>query len=349
MAVSEDRFPEPHSQLPDVIVRPDIAYSILPGFRPLRLDDHAPAASSARPLIIFGHGGGWTIGTKCATGNVEDGHLVLVDFAWSGYAFASVEYGLSGEVPYPSAVIDVKDAIRFPRSNAGHYGIDPDRVSIWGGSAGAHLAAMAATNCNDPAFLSSVLSMRTYPIVCRHSSAGTALMIFPKCCGLRLPPRRQNYRPRQPSRMPRRQAAYQHNQSKETQVTNVLRRQVLVGMIASAVLAPTPTLADAWELLGERKVWLSSDHDVIPVTLLRGDFRRLMIKVAGKGVFFDEVAVTYGNGAVDRLPIRAFIEAGGQTRVIDLRGGDRIIKTVEIFYRSVPTSLKRASVRVYAR
>jgi hypothetical protein len=85
------------------------------------------------------------------------------------------------------------------------------------------------------------------------------------------------------------------------------------------------------------------------VTLLRGDFRRLQIKVAGQAVFFNEVVVVYGNGAVDNIPIRTLIRAGGQSRVMDLRGGDRIIKRVELLYRSVPTSLNWASVRVYAR
>ena len=128
-----------------------------------------------------------------------------------------------------------------------------------------------------------------------------------------------------------------------------ISRRNLAGVIAAGFLAATPVFADSWQLLGERKVRPSSDHDVIPVTLLRGDFRRLLVKVAGKGVFFKEVAVIYGNGATDRIPIRMFIKAGGQTRVMDLRGGDRIIKSVRLFYLSVPTSLRWASVKVYAR
>ncbi|MGL6210399.1 MAG: hypothetical protein ACRC14_11290 [Paracoccaceae bacterium] len=131
-------------------------------------------------------------------------------------------------------------------------------------------------------------------------------------------------------------------------MTKLTRRDFAQGL-GAVLLTASPALADGWELLGERKVTLKSDRDVIPVTLLRGDFRKLRIKVAGKAVFFNDVVVVYGNGAVDQIPIRALIRAGGQSRVIDLRGGNRIIKKVELLYRSVPTSLDWASVRVYAR
>lgn len=132
-------------------------------------------------------------------------------------------------------------------------------------------------------------------------------------------------------------------------MSSILRRHFVAGLAATAVVVAAPSFADTWELLGKRKVRLAFDYDVIPVTFLRGNFSRLLIKVAGKGVFFNEVAVVYGNGVVDRIPIRFFIEAGGQSRVIDLRGRDRIIKSVQLFYRSVPTSLQRATVSVYAR
>ena len=48
------------------------------------------------------------------------------------------------EAPYPAAIEDVKAAIRFLRANADTYGYDADRFAIWGESAGAYLATMAA-------------------------------------------------------------------------------------------------------------------------------------------------------------------------------------------------------------
>ncbi len=65
-------------------------------------------------------------------------------FREHGYACASVNYRLSGEAVYPAAICDVKAAIRFLRANADEYGLDPERFVIWGESAGAYLATMAA-------------------------------------------------------------------------------------------------------------------------------------------------------------------------------------------------------------
>jgi acetyl esterase/lipase len=47
------------------------------------------------------------------------------------------------EAPFPAQLHDVKAAVRWLRANAHSYGIDPERIGIWGGSSGAHLAAPA--------------------------------------------------------------------------------------------------------------------------------------------------------------------------------------------------------------
>lgn len=53
------------------------------------------------------------------------------------------------EAPYPAAIEDVKAAIRFLRANADTYGYDADRFAIWGESAGAYLATMAAVTSDE--------------------------------------------------------------------------------------------------------------------------------------------------------------------------------------------------------
>ncbi len=63
-------------------------------------------------------------------------------FAQRGYVCASIQYRLSGEVPYPAAVHDVKAAVRFIRDEANAMGVDPNRIGVAGGSAGGHLAMM---------------------------------------------------------------------------------------------------------------------------------------------------------------------------------------------------------------
>jgi hypothetical protein len=125
------------------------------------------------------------------------------------------------------------------------------------------------------------------------------------------------------------------------------------GIVAAAVVAASAP-ADArnnyrWENLGSRSVKLSGDRDVIGVRRLEGDFRKLQIVVRENGVFFNDMVVVYSNGADDAIPLRTLIRAGGRSRLIDLRGGDRYIRRIEFTYRSVPNGRGRAQVEVYGR
>ena len=61
----------------------------------------------------------------------------------SGIAVASIDYRLSGEARFPAQLHDVKAAIRWLRGRGQEVGIDPDRIAVWGESAGGHLATMA--------------------------------------------------------------------------------------------------------------------------------------------------------------------------------------------------------------
>ena len=117
-----------------------------------KLDLVLPArAGAAVPLVVVVHGGAFVEGDKA------DEAQTLQALAARGYAAASVNYRLSGEAPFPAAVKDVKAAVRWLRAHAPTYGVDPDRVGIWGESAGGYLAAMVgattgrATEFDDPA------------------------------------------------------------------------------------------------------------------------------------------------------------------------------------------------------
>jgi len=119
-----------------------------------------------------------------------------------------------------------------------------------------------------------------------------------------------------------------------------------------ALLVSTPADAqfhDRWEHLGSRSVMLARDRDAIVVGMIEGHFRELQIVVRNNGVFFNEMTVIYSNGGNDSIPLRTLIPAGGRSRLIDLRGGDRFIRRIEFSYRSVPNGRGRALVEVYGR
>jgi acetyl esterase/lipase len=131
----------------------DVVYSVIPGYRPMVVDIYTSAKTkTAKPLVLFIHGGGWVGGHTRHSGALADFPKVLAQLAAEGFVVASLEYRLAGEAPYPAQLQDARAAIRFLKSNAARYGIDPTRVGVWGGSAGGHLGALAALSCGVTTF-----------------------------------------------------------------------------------------------------------------------------------------------------------------------------------------------------
>ena len=147
-AVTQEAYPERKIPFPGrVISYPDVTYSSVPGYRPLKLDLYVPATRGPHPLVIYVHGGGWVGGQPRLAGTIVDFPSTLAAIAARGYTVASVSYRLSGEARFPAAIQDVKTSIRWLRANAAKYAIDPERALIWGSSAGGQLAALAGTSC----------------------------------------------------------------------------------------------------------------------------------------------------------------------------------------------------------
>jgi acetyl esterase/lipase len=90
------------------------------------------------PVILWVHGGGWRFGDRRLAPDLSRW------FAERGFAMVSFEYRLSDEVIFPEPVSDVKTAVRWVRSVAKQYALDPDAIGLWGSSAGGHLSAVAA-------------------------------------------------------------------------------------------------------------------------------------------------------------------------------------------------------------
>ena len=102
-----------------------------------------------------------------------------------------------------------------------------------------------------------------------------------------------------------------------------------------------------WVLLGQRTVTDRVDHDVVVVTLARGDFRSIKITVNRAAVDFHRVVVHFANGGDQEVEMRHTIPAGGETRSIDLRAGDRVIRSVDFWYDARTIRGRRAVVRLF--
>lgn len=96
-------------------------------------------ADAGAPVLLQVHGGAWVSGNKAQQGGPLMGRL-----ADRGWVCVAVNYRLAPGHAWPAQIHDVKRAIAWVKAHVAEYGGDPDFVVITGGSAGAHLAALAA-------------------------------------------------------------------------------------------------------------------------------------------------------------------------------------------------------------
>ncbi len=144
---------------PNVDIREDMTYRLntLPGDKKAYLFDfYEPKGdnSSARPLIIWMHGGGFKYGSKNANGV----KIWSKDFAQRGYVCASINYRLSKNNPVFHfdelqksvyyAVQDVKTAVSYFKLHHAEYRIDTNKIILAGNSAGGIIALQAAYSSN---------------------------------------------------------------------------------------------------------------------------------------------------------------------------------------------------------
>src|SRR5690606_28814162 len=99
------------------------------------------------PVLLQIHGGGWMTGDK----RHQAGPLMNL-LAANGWACVAANYRLSPAATFPDHIIDVKRAIAWIRVHGPEYGLAPGFIAVTGGSAGGHLAALAALTANDPEF-----------------------------------------------------------------------------------------------------------------------------------------------------------------------------------------------------
>jgi len=115
----------------------------------LSLDFFAPAPNSngePAPLVVRVHGGSWAFGER-----TESPHLTRW-FTERGCAVATIDYRLTPPPRWRDATGDVKAAVAWCRREAGALNIDPERIVLFGTSAGGHLALLAAYTAGDERF-----------------------------------------------------------------------------------------------------------------------------------------------------------------------------------------------------
>lgn len=136
--------------VPDPRMQQNISFVTVPGSdRQLLCDVWQPPANVAPSglAFIYLHGSAWYFLDKDLGTRPFFSHL-----AAQGHVIMDVAHRLAPETDMMGMVHDVKRAIVWMKDNAGAYGVNPDRIVVGGGSAGAHLALLAAYTADNPQF-----------------------------------------------------------------------------------------------------------------------------------------------------------------------------------------------------
>ena len=136
----------------------DLVFATVPGTDRDLLCDLWQPALGVKPsglAVIYCHGSGWYLSDKDMGTRPFFRHL-----AAQGHVVMDVAYRMCPETDVLGMVADVKAAVAWMKAHAADYGADPDRVILSGGSAGAHLAMLAAFAPNHPALTPAHLADR---------------------------------------------------------------------------------------------------------------------------------------------------------------------------------------------
>jgi len=134
---------------PEPIWERDVSFWTIPDTdRELLCDIWRPANGHVSGLAyIYLHGSSWAIGDKDMLTRPFFSHLVA-----QGHTVMDVAYRLIPEVDIYGMVGDAKRAVAWMKDNAERYGVDPEKIVLGGGSAGAHIALLAGYTPEHPEF-----------------------------------------------------------------------------------------------------------------------------------------------------------------------------------------------------
>jgi acetyl esterase/lipase len=150
---SEDRtVPGPEGE-PDITVRV---------YRPLNL-------AGTLPGIYFIHGGGMVLGSVA-----EEDAVATMVCDQVGAVVVSVEYRLAPEHPHPAPVEDCYAGLVWMARNAAELGVDPDRLAVYGGSAGGGLTIATTLLARDRGFPALAFQMPIYPMIDDRNETGSS-------------------------------------------------------------------------------------------------------------------------------------------------------------------------------
>jgi acetyl esterase/lipase len=119
-------------------IREPITENVPAGTMNLHVDVYQVPSATPTPVVVQFHGGGWIRGDRPSS------YRTFSAFLAAGMSVVTVQYRNAKDAPAPAAIEDIRCAMAWVKKNASKYNFDLNRVVTYGGSAGGHLALMAA-------------------------------------------------------------------------------------------------------------------------------------------------------------------------------------------------------------
>jgi acetyl esterase len=132
---------------------PDVEYA-RPDGEPLRLDLETPDGPGPFPAVLFVHGGDFTGGSRKGTSKG-----LIAALREAGIAWASLDYRLAPRSHFPAPTDDIQSAVRFLKSRAAEYHLDPDRLALMGESAGVLLVSYVGARASPDSRVAAVIAV----------------------------------------------------------------------------------------------------------------------------------------------------------------------------------------------
>ncbi|KAH8714616.1 lipase esterase family protein [Ilyonectria robusta] len=144
----------------DIIIREDEV--IVRDGAKVKVRMYEPVHLSSRHLLFFNiHGGGWTTGSP----ETEEAQNRLIAANCSAVV-CSVDYRRAPEFPFPYALNDSVDALKWCKQHAGRLGINPEKIIVGGGSAGANVCAAVAQISSHEGITGIIGQILNIPVTC---------------------------------------------------------------------------------------------------------------------------------------------------------------------------------------
>lgn len=106
---------------------------------------YIPEGDGPFPGVVLVHGGGWD------SRSLDDMNSIAKSLASQGFVVFNINYRLAPKYKHPAPIEDLASALKFFRSKASDYKLDPKRIALWGYSCGSHISSYyALTNASDP-------------------------------------------------------------------------------------------------------------------------------------------------------------------------------------------------------